>query len=63
MKSGANVLNYNLYTPAAHTTVWGDGTAGTGTFSGGPYKKAAMPVLVTVYGPVFALQNAATGGP
>jgi spore coat protein U-like protein len=37
MKSGANVLNYNLYTTAAHTTVWGDGTAGTGTFSGGPY--------------------------
>jgi|GEM_PF-2632030 len=26
-------LNYSLYTTAADTTVWGDGTAGTGTVS------------------------------
>lgn len=30
MTSGANTLSYNLYTTAARTTVWGDGTAGTG---------------------------------
>ena len=29
MTSGANNLNYNIYTTAALTTVWGDGTAGT----------------------------------
>jgi len=61
MKSGANVLNYNLYTTVAHTTVWGDGTGGTGTFAGGPYKKAAMPVVITVYGLIPAQQDAAAG--
>lgn len=61
MKNGANVLNYNLYTTAALTTVWGDGTAGTGYFSGGPYRKSVMPVTITVYGQIFALQNSAPG--
>ncbi|MDY0748650.1 spore coat U domain-containing protein [Paucibacter sp. R3-3] len=27
MTSGANTLNYNLYSDPAYTTVWGDGTA------------------------------------
>lgn len=31
MRSGANALTYNLYTDAARTAVWGDGTAGTST--------------------------------
>jgi spore coat protein U-like protein len=29
MTNGANILNYNLYTTAANTTIWGDGTSGT----------------------------------
>lgn len=29
MKSGANSLNYNLYTDASYTTLWGDGSAST----------------------------------
>lgn len=29
MSQGANILNYNLYTTAAHATIWGDGTSGT----------------------------------
>lgn len=33
MTSGANTLAYNLYTTAARTTVWGDGTGGTGKIS------------------------------
>jgi spore coat protein U-like protein len=33
MSSGANQLNYNLYKEASHTTVWGDGTGGTGIFT------------------------------
>jgi len=28
-------LNYNLYTNSSHTSVWGDGSAGTTTVSGG----------------------------
>ena len=31
MAKGADRLDYNLYTSAARTIVWGDGTAGTGT--------------------------------
>ena len=27
---GGSVMGYNLYTAANHTTVWGDGTSGTG---------------------------------
>lgn len=34
MKKGSNILNYNLYTDSSYTTVWGDGTAGTGFQSG-----------------------------
>ena len=33
MTSGANLLNYSLYTNAARTTVWGDGSGGTATVS------------------------------
>lgn len=29
MKSGANALNYNLYTNSSRTTIWGDGSSGT----------------------------------
>jgi spore coat protein U-like protein len=31
MIKGTDRLDYNLYTNAARTIVWGDGTAGTGT--------------------------------
>lgn len=34
MTSGSNQLTYNLYTTAARSTVWGDGSASTGTISG-----------------------------
>jgi spore coat protein U domain-containing protein, fimbrial subunit CupE1/2/3/6 len=34
MASGGNFLNYNLYTNAGRTTVWGDGTGGTSYISG-----------------------------
>jgi spore coat protein U-like protein len=34
MASGANTLQYNLYTTAALGTVFGDGTGGTGTIAG-----------------------------
>ena len=29
MSSGTNTLNYNLYTDAARTTIWGDGSGGS----------------------------------
>ena len=33
MGSGANLLNYNLYTSGTYGTIWGDGTGGTGIIS------------------------------
>jgi|GEM_PF-257111 len=33
MLSGTNQLHYNLYTNLLNTTIWGDGTSGTGTVS------------------------------
>src|SRR5262245_59127911 len=60
MSKGAEVLGYNLYTTAARTTVWGDGTGGTGT-----YFRANPPnnsnVNVTVYGRVPAGQDVSAG--
>jgi spore coat protein U-like protein len=33
MSSGSDLLNYNLYKEASHTSIWGDGTGGTGIFT------------------------------
>lgn len=35
LSGGANTLDYNLYTNAAHSAVWGDGTAGSATLADG----------------------------
>lgn len=35
MAGGSGNLSYNLYTDSARTTVWGDGSSGTGTVSDG----------------------------
>lgn len=34
MANGTNLMTYNLYTSAARTTIWGDGTLSTGTVGG-----------------------------
>lgn len=53
-----DVVNYNLYTDASLTTVWGDGTGGTGNVVI-PY---AMGVSnFTVYGLIPAQQNIGAG--
>ena len=46
---GGNELEYNLYTTVGLTTVWGDGSSGTGTQAG---TGAGMnePQNLTVYG-------------
>jgi spore coat protein U-like protein len=36
--SGSDRVTYQLYTDAAHTTAWGDGTGGTATIVGGPLR-------------------------
>ena len=47
MTRGGHGLDYNIYLDAARTTVWGDGTAGTGVYRG---RALSQPVSVPVYG-------------
>lgn len=57
--SPVNQLDYNLYIDAAHTILWGDGTAGTSVATG-TYSKNAS-VTITVYGLLPAAQNVGPG--
>jgi spore coat protein U-like protein len=58
--NGANVLDYNLYTSGAHTTVWGDGTGSTSTVAGSGSGLLTASTQ-TVYGRVSALQDKPAG--
>ena len=54
-------FNYNLYTNAIHTLIWGDGTGGT-SYVNGTGQGLGNPLNYTVYGRVPALQNVHVGG-
>lgn len=56
-------LNYNLYTTAGLTTIWGDGTAGTGTISDSYTAVVIGPVTMNypVFGQLPALQVVGAG--
>ncbi len=56
MSSGAYSLNYNLYTDAARTGVWGDGNGGFAIVSG-----SGTSVNHVVYGRIPARQNVTVG--
>lgn len=61
MRSGAQILPYNLYTNAARTQVWGNGTGGsarvTQSFSGLLVVDRSVPV----YGRIPSRQNVRAG--
>lgn len=57
MVNAGTLLNYNLYTDPARTTVWGDGTGGTVTVSG----TGNGTFTNTVYGRIPPSQNASAG--
>lgn len=60
LKQGADTLNYNLYTDAALTKIWGDGTGGTGNYTkANPANN--QDVNVTIYGGIPAQQDARVG--
>lgn len=63
MASGANTLQYNLYTTAAFASVFGDGTGGTLT-AAGTGAGVATPNTLTVFGnlPDSATNQAAVPG-
>ncbi|MGH8306660.1 MAG: Csu type fimbrial protein [Gammaproteobacteria bacterium] len=56
---GPNTLNYNFYTTASLTTIWGNGTGGTGDIVQSVKKNTATSF--SVYGQITALQNVAPG--
>jgi spore coat protein U-like protein len=57
-----NSLKYNLFTSGGHTTVWGDGGAGTATVSDN-YTLGVVPVArpYTVFGKMPPSQSIAAG--
>ena len=59
MTAGANLLNYSLYTDAGRTSVWGDGTGSTATFSN---TGSGLAQAVTVYGRVPSGQSTVPPG-
>jgi len=57
---GGETLAYNLFTDAACTSVWGDGTPGTQTyFNADPPNNTN--VVLTIYGRITALQDVSAG--
>jgi spore coat protein U-like protein len=63
MANGTSYLPYQLYTDAARTAIWGDGTGGTSTVTDGYLLAVATPVIksFTVYGRIAANQNVRYG--
>jgi spore coat protein U domain-containing protein, fimbrial subunit CupE1/2/3/6 len=59
MLKGAEALSYNLYTDSTRTSIWGDGTGGTSTYTNA--SPGAQPFNVTVYGRVPAGQDVSAG--
>lgn len=57
MLSGVHALGYNLFLDAARTLVWGDGTAGTSTYS----CALGTGISVPLYGRIFPQQNLPAG--
>lgn len=60
MSSGANRLNYQLFTDASLAVIWGDGTAGTVTVNGtaGPSSQTSHQVYGRVPAQPFARMGA-----
>jgi spore coat protein U-like protein len=62
MASGANLLNYALYTESTRTTIWGEGLLGaTGTFTGTGTGNGAAQAS-TIYARVPSGQTSAPAG-
>lgn len=64
MSDGANQLEYNLFTDASRTTVWGDGSSGATPSGTGAGMSSANTQVKTVYGRLpdsLTNQNVAPG--
>ncbi len=62
MVNGASTLSYNLYTSAAYTNVWGDGSASTALVNGSAFLAIGTTNTdYSVYGRIPAGQDSAAG--
>jgi spore coat protein U-like protein len=62
MLNGSSPLSYNLYTTAAYSNVWGDGSGSTTVISGSALLSIGTSVYpYTVYGRIPAGQDSAAG--
>ena len=64
LRSGSNVLNYNIYRDAARTQIWGDGTNSTvrlNDTSDFVWFQTSQTDNYTMYGRIPALQDVRTG--
>jgi len=59
MTNGSETLDYNVYTNAGHTTIWGDGTSGSNTVTGTGTGAAQNS---TAYGRVMVSQTGVSTG-
>lgn len=60
MRQGGEILSYNLYLDSTRTTIWGDGTGGTQTFTQ-PNPPLNTNIDVTVFGRIPAGQDVNAG--
>lgn len=65
LRAGNSVLNYNLFTDATRTRVWGDGSAGSGIVAGtllvNPGNFVINEAVHPIYGRIPAQQSADSG--
>ena len=61
MRSGSEQLLYNLYTDAARSQVWGDGSEGTMVFTGALQLPSTRTAQHPVYGRLFERQPVLPG--
>jgi spore coat protein U-like protein len=63
MQNGLNTLNYNLYTDALRTTIYGDGSSGTSRRTVLRRPTIAAPVVLSddIFGRIFAGQDVSVG--
>lgn len=60
LTNGNDLLAYNLFTDAALTSIWGDGTGGSSYYTrNNPHPK--KPTVLTIYARIPPLQDVGTG--
>lgn len=62
MAFGSNRINYNIYVDSSHTTIWGDGTNGTGVRPSPPQTYNGVLFLLTNIDQQYTMYGQVPGG-